>query len=69
VITYLEQQGNIPIRRILTPAGMGTTHQLNENRTAQDRQQNRRVDVTIYVNQGVVASNGSAPRTPGDQIK
>ncbi|HZS54087.1 MAG TPA: OmpA family protein [Bryobacteraceae bacterium] len=69
VITYLEQSGNVPIRRILTPAGMGTTHQVNDNRTAQDRQQNRRVDVTIYVNQGVVASNNAAPHTPGDQIK
>jgi outer membrane protein OmpA-like peptidoglycan-associated protein len=70
VMTYLAEQGNIPIRRILTPTGLGTTHQVNDNRTAQDRQQNRRVDVTIYVNQGVVASNGAnAPRPPGDQIK
>jgi outer membrane protein OmpA-like peptidoglycan-associated protein len=74
VMTYLEEQGNIPIRRILTPAGLGTTHQVNDNRTTQDREQNRRVDVTIYVNQGVVASgqaNGTAaaPRQPGDQIK
>lgn len=69
VMTYLEEQGNIPIRRILTPAGLGTTHQVNDNRTAQDRQQNRRVDVTIYVNQGVVASgqvNGpTTTRQPG----
>lgn len=69
VMTYLEEQGNIPIRRILTPAGLGTTHQVNDNRTKQDREQNRRVDVTIYVNQGVVASQVSgntAPRQPGD---
>jgi outer membrane protein OmpA-like peptidoglycan-associated protein len=74
VMTYLEEQGNIPIRRILTPAGLGTTHQVNDNRTAQDREQNRRVDVTIYVNQGVVASgqvNSTAPHQPGpgDQIR
>ncbi len=72
VMTYLEEEGNIPIRRILTPAGLGTTHQVNDNRTSQDREQNRRVDVTIYVNQGVVASgqvNGTGPRAPGDQIK
>lgn len=72
VMTYLEETGNIPIRRILTPAGLGTTHQVNENRTAEDRKQNRRVDVTIYVNQGVVASgqvtggNATAPHQPGD---
>jgi outer membrane protein OmpA-like peptidoglycan-associated protein len=73
VMRYLEEQGNIPIRRILTPAGLGTTHQVNDNRTAQDRQQNRRVDVTIYVNQGVVASgqvNGTTtPRQPGGDIQ
>lgn len=70
VMTYLEEQGNIPIRRILTPAGLGTTHQVNDNRTKQDREQNRRVDVTIYVNQGVVASGqvsgNTAPHQPGD---
>jgi outer membrane protein OmpA-like peptidoglycan-associated protein len=70
VMTYLEEQGNIPIRRILTPAGLGTTHQVNDNRTAQDRKQNRRVDITIYVNQGVVASNGdTASRGPGGDNK
>src|SRR5579884_163461 len=72
VRTYLEEQDNIPIIRILTPAGLGTTHQEGTNRTPQDRAQNRRVDVTIYVNQGVVASsNGTAPHQPGspDQIK
>lgn len=73
VMQYLEEQGNVPIRRILTPAGLGTTHQVNDNRTSEDRQQNRRVDVTIYVNQGVVASGeangGTAPRQPGGDIK
>jgi outer membrane protein OmpA-like peptidoglycan-associated protein len=60
VMRYLQQQGDIPIRRILPPAGLGTTHQVSDNRTADDRKQNRRVDVTIYVNQGVVASGQSA---------
>jgi OmpA-OmpF porin, OOP family len=68
VMTYLAEQGNIPIRRILTPTGLGTTRQVNDNKTADDRKQNRRVDVTIYVNQGVVASgsaNTSSARQPG----
>jgi sRNA-binding regulator protein Hfq len=43
------------------------------NRTTQEREHNRRVDVTIYVTQGVVASGqvtgNNAPRQPGDQIK
>lgn len=64
VMRYLEEQGDIPIRRILPPAGLGTTHQVSENRTAEDRKQNRRVDVTIYVNQGVVAAGQPTNGTP-----
>jgi outer membrane protein OmpA-like peptidoglycan-associated protein len=75
VMQYLEEEGNIPIHRILTPAGLGTTHQIGDNSTAEARKQNRRVDVTILVNQGVVAgsnqpNNGNtAPKTPGDSNK
>jgi outer membrane protein OmpA-like peptidoglycan-associated protein len=55
VIQYLEQQGNIPIHRILTPAGMGTTHEAAANNTASGRKLNRRVEVKVLVNKGVVA--------------
>lgn len=55
VIQYLEQQGNIPIHRILAPAGMGTTHEAQPNDTAEGRKMNRRVEVKVLVNQGVVA--------------
>ncbi|MFL6416444.1 MAG: OmpA family protein [Bryobacteraceae bacterium] len=64
VVRYLEQQGNIPIHRILTPAGMGTTHEAADNKTKEGRQKNRRVEVTVLVNQGVV-SGASASATPG----
>lgn len=57
VIQYLEQQGNIPLRRILAPAGMGTSHAVADNNTRSGRKQNRRVEVKVLVNQGVVASN------------
>jgi len=60
VIQYLEQQGNIPLHRILAPAGMGTSHAVADNKTASGRKMNRRVEVTVLVNQGVVASNGQA---------
>jgi len=60
VIQYLEQQGNIPIHRILTPAGMGTSHAVADNKTRAGRKQNRRVEVNVLVNQGVVASNAQA---------
>ena len=63
VIQYLEEQGNIPIHRILTPAGMGTTHEAAANNTAAGRKLNRRVEVRVLVNKGVVAGSnqGSAP--------
>lgn len=62
VVRYLEQQGNIPIHRILTPTGMGTSHEAADNTTSQGRKLNRRVEVTVLINQGVVAgSNQSGP--------
>jgi outer membrane protein OmpA-like peptidoglycan-associated protein len=74
VVRYLEQQGNVPIQRILTPAGMGTSHEAADNTTSAGRKMNRRVEVTVLVNQGVVAgssqaSGNSAPRPPGDASK
>jgi OOP family OmpA-OmpF porin len=71
VVRYLEQQGNIPIHRILTPAGMGTTHEAADNKTREGREKNRRVEVTVLVNQGVVSgASGSSttsttPKPPG----
>ncbi|MFL6450711.1 MAG: OmpA family protein [Bryobacteraceae bacterium] len=71
VVRYLQQQGNIPIHRILTPAGMGTSHEAADNKTSAGRKMNRRVEVTVLVNQGVVSGSGSsspsssAPKTPG----
>ncbi len=62
VIHYLEEQANIPVRRILAPTGMGTSHEVADNKTAQGRKQNRRVEVKILVSQGLV---GSAS-TPAD---
>src|SRR4029077_17523188 len=53
VMHYLEEQGNIPIYRITTPAGMGTSHEAASNSTLEGRKLNRRVEVTILVNQGV----------------
>jgi len=75
VVRYLEQNGNIPIHRILTPAGMGTSHEAADNKTSSGRKLNRRVEVTVLVNQGVVggsspASTGSptASKQPGEQF-
>lgn len=64
VIRYLEQQGNIPIHRILRPAGMGTTHEAASNDTAEGRKMNRRVEVKVLVNQGIVSTQSSANIAP-----
>jgi outer membrane protein OmpA-like peptidoglycan-associated protein len=58
VMQYLEEQGNIPIHRILTPAGMGTTHEAAANNSAAGRKLNRRVEIRVLVNKGVVAGSG-----------
>jgi OOP family OmpA-OmpF porin len=55
VIRYLEQNGDIPIHRILPYAGMGISHEAADNKTREGRKMNRRVEVKILVNQGVVA--------------
>ncbi len=58
VTRYLEQQGNIPIHRILTPTGMGISHEAASNDNPEGRKMNRRVEVKVLVNQGVVAGAG-----------
>lgn len=55
VVRYLEQNGDIPIHRILPMAGMGISHEAADNKTTEGRKMNRRVEVKILVNQGVVA--------------
>jgi outer membrane protein OmpA-like peptidoglycan-associated protein len=53
VANYLRTQGNIPMRRILAPAGYGSTHPDAENTDPQGRELNRRVDVKLIVNKGL----------------
>jgi OOP family OmpA-OmpF porin len=68
VVRYLEQNGDIPIHRILPMAGMGISHEAADNKTREGRKMNRRVEVKILVNQGVVAGmaqpSGSASSKP-----
>ncbi len=59
VIQYLEENGNIPIHRILTPSGLGTSHEAADNKTTAGRKLNRRVEVKVLVNQGLVAGGAS----------
>jgi outer membrane protein OmpA-like peptidoglycan-associated protein len=70
VTRYLEQQGNIPIHRIITPTGMGISHEAASNDSADGRKMNRRVEVKVLVNQGVVGGSGqtesSSAKPTGD---
>jgi outer membrane protein OmpA-like peptidoglycan-associated protein len=50
VANYLRARENIPMRRILVPAGNAAMHPPATNADAQGRAQNRRVDVRILVN-------------------
>ncbi len=53
VANYLRNHGNIPMRRILAPAGYGATHPDAENTDHRGRELNRRVDVKLMVNKGL----------------
>jgi OmpA-OmpF porin, OOP family len=71
VVQYLEEQGEIPTYRIVTPAGLGTTHEAADNSTSEGRKLNRRVEVKVLVNQGLVAHSNPSEVTataklPGD---
>jgi outer membrane protein OmpA-like peptidoglycan-associated protein len=53
VANYLRNTGNVPMRRILAPAGYGATHAAAPNSDAMGRDINRRVDVKVLVNKGL----------------
>ena len=54
VVNYLRQKGNLPMRRFLLPAGMGASKPDAPNSDPQGRALNRRVDVKVIVNKGIV---------------
>jgi len=54
VIRYLVENHSIPLRRIITPYGFGETNPVAENTTRDGRAQNRRVEVKLLVNKGLL---------------
>jgi outer membrane protein OmpA-like peptidoglycan-associated protein len=66
VVRYLAENHRIPLRRIITPFGYGESQQVAENTTRAGREQNRRVDVRVLVNRGLLQG---APQmnTPSSQ--
>ena len=56
VIRYLIENHNIPLRRIVTPYGYGESNPVAENSSRAGRAQNRRVEVKLLVNKGLMQS-------------
>ena len=56
VVTWLMQQGGIPIRHIIAPGAMGEYGSKSPNETKAGRAENRRVEVKVLVNKGIVGS-------------
>ena len=54
VIRYLVENHSIPLRRIVTPYGYGESHPVAENSSRNGRAQNRRVEVKLLVNKGLM---------------
>jgi OmpA-OmpF porin, OOP family len=53
VVDYLGQVKGVPLRRMLTPTGMGISHPVAENNTSEGRALNRRAEVKILVNRAL----------------
>ena len=67
VIRYLIENHKIPLRRIVTPYGYGETNPIAENTSRDGRAQNRRVEVKLLVNKGLLQSAPAmSTGTPGN---
>jgi OmpA-OmpF porin, OOP family len=64
VVRYL-QQNDVPLRRILAPAGLGDSHSVADNKSVDGRKLNRRVEVTVLVNNVVGGSATSQNQSAG----
>lgn len=53
VVRYLQENHDIPLRRIVTPFGYGEMRPVADNTTPEGRRQNRRVEVKILVSRGM----------------
>jgi len=56
VITFLMQQGGVPVRHIVAPGAMGEYGEAATNETKAGRAENRRVEVKVLVNKGIAGS-------------
>ena len=69
VIRYLVENHSIPLRRIVTPYGFGESNPVAENNSRDGRAQNRRVEVKLLVNKGLIqqAPTMTTSGSSGDQ--
>jgi outer membrane protein OmpA-like peptidoglycan-associated protein len=59
VVAYLLQDCSVPVGRIVAPGAMGESNPVASNETNTGRSENRRADVKLLVNKGIVASGSS----------
>ncbi|HVG20344.1 MAG TPA: OmpA family protein [Blastocatellia bacterium] len=57
VVRYLQENHDIPLRRMITPFGYGQMKPVADNTTPEGRRQNRRVEVKILVSRGIAQTS------------
>jgi len=57
VVNYLMQEGSVSPRHIVSPGAMGIAKPVASNENAQGRKQNRRVEVKVMVNKGILSAS------------
>jgi len=62
VVAYLLQECSVPVGRIVAPGAMGETNPVASNETASGRGENRRAEVKLLVNKGIVVASASSTR-------